>query len=64
VELIALDQWTNDDAPMLYEAVTTGDVGRFGRLDRSAKSITQDLNLFRVPEDLRSLLMSLVEISG
>jgi hypothetical protein len=64
VELIALDQWTNDDAPVLYGAVTTGDVWRFGRLDRSAKCVIQDLNLFRVPEDLMSLLMSLVGILG
>jgi hypothetical protein len=64
VELIALDQWTNDDVPMLYGAVTTGDVWKFGALDRAAHHITQDLNLFRVPEDLPTLLNSFVGILG
>jgi hypothetical protein len=65
VELIALDQWTNDDdVSVLYGAVTTGDVWKFGRLDRAARHVTQDLNLFRVPEDLLTLLNSLVGILG
>jgi hypothetical protein len=64
VELIALDQWTNSDAPLLYGAVTTGDVWRFGMLDRGSKLVTQDLNLFRVPEDLPTLLSSFVGILG
>jgi hypothetical protein len=64
VELIALDQWTNSDAPLLYGAVTTGDVWRFGVLDRGSKLVTQDLNLFRVPEDLPTLLSSFVGILG
>jgi hypothetical protein len=64
VELIALDQWANSDAPLLYGAVTTGDVWRFGVLDRAGKRVTQDLNLFRVPEDLPTLLSSFVGILG
>ncbi len=64
VELIALDQWTNSDALLLYGAVTTGDVWRFGVLDRAGKRVTQDLNLFRVPEDLPTLLSSFVGILG
>jgi hypothetical protein len=65
VELIALDQWTNDDdVSVLYGAVTTGDVWKFGRLDRATRHVTQDLNLFRVPEDLLTLLNSLVGILG
>ncbi|NJM47224.1 MAG: hypothetical protein HC860_14585 [Alkalinema sp. RU_4_3] len=64
VELIALDQWTNSDAPLLYGAVTTGDIWRFGVLDRTMKRVTQDLNLFRVPEDLPTLLSSFVGILG
>jgi hypothetical protein len=64
VELIALDQWTNSDAALLYGAVTTGDVWRFGVLDRAGKRVTQDLNLFRVPEDLPTLLSSFVGILG
>jgi hypothetical protein len=64
VELIALDHWTNDDVPVLYGAVTTGDVWKFGQLDRSRHHVTQDLNLFRVPEDLPTLLNSFVGILG
>jgi hypothetical protein len=64
VDLIALDQWTNGDVPMLYGAVTTGDVWKFGALDRASYHITQDLNLFRVPEDLPTLLNSFVGILG
>ncbi len=64
VELIALDKWINSDVPLLYGAVTTGDVWRFGVLDRAGKRVTQDLNLFRVPEDLPTLLSSFVGILG
>jgi len=64
VELIALDQWTDKDSPLLYGAVSTGDIWRFGILDRHKKSITQDLNLFRVPTDLEDLLSVLIAILG
>ncbi len=48
----------------LYGAVTTGDVWKFGQLDRTSHHITQDLNLFRVPEDLPTLLNRFVGILG
>jgi len=64
VELIALSEWTDNETPQLYGAVSTGDIWRFGILDREQKSITQDLNLFRVPTDLEDLLRVLVAILG
>ena len=60
VELIALDQWTTSAEPMLYGAVSTGDVWQFGRLHREQRLVEQDLNLYRVPADLEDLFQILV----
>ncbi len=62
VELIALDQWTTSNEPLLYGAVSTGDVWQFGVLNREQKQVQQDLNLYRVPADLNDLFSSLVAI--
>ncbi|NES20610.1 MAG: hypothetical protein F6K41_17185, partial [Symploca sp. SIO3E6] len=62
IELIALDQWTTSNEPLLYGAVSTGDVWQFGVLNRERKQIQQDLNLYRVPADLNDLFSSLVAI--
>lgn len=60
VELIALDEWSNSNQPILQGAVSTGDIWQFALLDRERKQITQDLNLYRVPADLEELLRLLV----
>ena len=39
-----------------------GDVWRFGKLERSQQQITQDINLFKVPDDLDSLVRVLLGI--
>lgn len=62
VELIALDQWSNSDQSTLPGAVSTGDIWQFGLLHREPREITQDLNLYRVPADLKELLRILVGI--
>lgn len=62
VELIALDQWTASEQPVLYGAVSTELIWQFGNLQRQTKQITQDLNLYRVPADLEELLRILVAI--
>ena len=62
VELIALQQWTQDEPEILYGAVSTGDVWQFGLLHRDGKKIQQDLNLYRVPADLEELFQILVGI--
>lgn len=60
VELIALSHI--EEQAVLYGAVTMGDVWRFGKLERDLKQVTQDLNLFKVPDDLDPLLKSFLGI--
>lgn len=62
VELIALDQWIDSETPILYGAVTTGEDWRFGTYKRQEKQITEDLKLYRVPEELTELINILVGI--
>jgi hypothetical protein len=62
VELIALDQWANSEASILYGAVTTGEDWRFGTFYRQEKRVVQDIKLYRVPEELEELLRILVGI--
>jgi hypothetical protein len=60
VEMIALVEAKNQDT--LYGAVTIGDAWRFGILDRTQKQITQDIALYRVSDDLETLMRSLIGI--
>jgi hypothetical protein len=53
VELIALSQVTEQD--IFYGAVTIGNLWQFGKLDKVEKTIYQDLNLFKIPDDLLDL---------
>ena len=61
-ELIALDQWQVQANPLLFGAVSIGNVWQFGLLDRQTKTVIQDINLFRVPADLSNLLQILAAI--
>ncbi len=58
VELIALAE--AESQPLLYGAVTTGDTWRFGHLDQLSHQITQDIALYRVPDDLEQLTQILM----
>ncbi|HBB34503.1 MAG TPA: hypothetical protein DDZ80_27005 [Cyanobacteria bacterium UBA8803] len=60
VALIALDQWINSDTPILYGAVTTGNDWYFGQFHRQQRQISQDLKLYRVPEELDILIGILI----
>ncbi len=60
VELIALSHI--EEQNVFYGAVTMGDVWRFGKLERNSQQITQDINLFKVPDDLDSLVRVLMGI--
>jgi hypothetical protein len=62
VELIALEQWINSENPLLYGAVTTGEDWRFAIYNRQDKLITEDIKLYRVPEELSELVKILVGI--
>lgn len=60
VELIALSHI--EEQNVFYGAVTMGDIWRFGNLDRTQQQITQDINLFKVPDDLDNLVRVLIGI--
>ena len=62
VELIAFDNWSPIDHPILYGAVSIGNIWQFVILHRESKQITQDLNLYRVPNDLEPLMKILVAL--
>jgi hypothetical protein len=67
VELIALDQrkrMLDEDnlKEFLYGAVTTGEMWKFGVLDRSGRKVTEDSNLYQVPRDLDPIARVLVGI--
>jgi hypothetical protein len=53
VELIALSEIKDQD--IFYGAVTTGNLWQFGKLDKIEKTIYQDINLFKIPNDLLDL---------
>jgi hypothetical protein len=61
VELIALDRWVDSEQDILEGAVSTGDIWQFSVLHRQQKQIVQGLTLYRVPDDLESLMRSLVK---
>lgn len=60
MEMIALDQWTDLTQPTLLGAITTGNIWQFGVLDRTSKQIEQGLNLYRVTEDIESVMRILL----
>lgn len=61
-EMIALDQWERSPhQSTLIGAVTTGQIWRFGVLERATKQIQQGLDLYRVPDDLESVLRILIQ---
>ncbi|GBO54012.1 hypothetical protein APA_1960 [Pseudanabaena sp. lw0831] len=62
IEMIAIDQWIESDQPIIYGAISTGNIWQFGKFNRQTRVVTQDLNLFRVPADLDDLLRILVKI--
>ncbi|MEH2283251.1 MAG: hypothetical protein V7K90_18295 [Nostoc sp.] len=59
-ELIALAIAEEQD--ILYGAVTLGDTWRFGLLEQQRLHITQDITLYRVPDDLDVLMQILIGI--
>ena len=62
VELIAFDKGTEAEQNLLYGAVSIGKIWQFALLKRQDKKIKQDLNLYRVPNDLEDLMKILVAI--
>jgi hypothetical protein len=63
VEMIALAM--DETAPdQIHGVVTMGNLWIFGLLDRPGKLITQDISGYRVPDDVESLVRTLVGILG
>jgi hypothetical protein len=62
VELIAIDQWVNQPVPILYGAVSTGEIWKFGKFDRAARQITEYLTLHPIPQALEYVVRTLVGI--
>lgn len=62
VELIALDQWIDQPVPVLYGAVSTGEIWRFGAFDRESHQVTEYLPLHPVPQDLEYVARTLIGI--
>ncbi|HEY9847969.1 MAG TPA: hypothetical protein V6D28_00805 [Leptolyngbyaceae cyanobacterium] len=61
-ELIALDRWQdNQQQTHLIGAVTTGKIWQFSQLQRSKKHLDQGLDIYRVIEDLDTLMRILVQ---
>lgn len=61
VELIALSE-IEENKSIFYGSVTTGEIWRFGKLERQEKQITQDLTLLRIPDDIEKISDILVGI--
>ena len=61
-ELVALDMFADAQTPVLYGAVSVGDVWRFGTLNRATKQVTQDIHQFTLPDDIGDLLAVLTGI--
>lgn len=60
VEMIALAQ--AEEQEVIYGAVTIGNAWNFGHLDTKQFKISQDITLYRVPDDLEQLTQILVGI--
>jgi len=61
-ELIALDKYEDNSQPLLYGAITIGDMWRFGILDRQKKLLIKDIHSYRVPEDMAQVFGILLGI--
>lgn len=64
-ELIAMDKYEEGSPPeLLYGTVSTGDIWKFGILDRKKKHLTKDMHSYRIPEDtgkIFSVLMGIIK---
>lgn len=60
-EMIALDQWIDSQQSEILGAVTTGNIWQFGLLYRQQKHIKQGINLYRVTEELETIMRILLK---
>ncbi len=62
IELIALDNYLENKQPLIYGAVSIGDMWRFGVVDRANKIIKKDIDAFLVPTNIEKLFAVLLGI--
>ncbi len=62
IELIAMDNYLENTQPLIYGAVSMGDMWRFGMLDRATKTISKDIDAFLVPSHIEKLFAVLLGI--
>jgi hypothetical protein len=62
VELIALDQWIESENLILYGAVSTGEIWRFGAYDRAARHVVEYLPLHPMLTDLEFVTRTMIGI--
>lgn len=62
VELIAMEKHEDGQQDILFGAVTTGDLWKFGKLEATAKKITKDIDTYRIPADTTELFSILIGI--
>lgn len=62
VELIALDEWVNHTMSILYGAVSTGDIWKFGVFHRDTRQVTEYLTLHPIPQELEFVTRTLMGI--
>ncbi len=62
VELIALDRWIESESPILYGAVSTGEIWRFGFYDRDSHHVVECLPLHPIPQDLEFVTRTIMGI--
>lgn len=62
VEMIAVDQYIEENDIPIYGAVTVGDLWKFGVLNRKEKLVSKDIDSYRVPADLEELFSVFIAI--
>jgi hypothetical protein len=62
VEMIALDRWAESESLILYGAISTGEIWRFGSYDRAKHHIVEYLPLHPVPQALEFVTRTIIGI--
>ncbi len=60
MEMLALDKWTDSEQPEIVGALTTGNIWQFGILHRHQKYVEENITVYRVTEELETVLRILL----
>ncbi|NJO14802.1 MAG: hypothetical protein HC877_03365 [Thioploca sp.] len=58
----AVDKYEAESKPLLYGAITIGEMWIFTILDRKSQYITKDIHNYTIPEDVETIFNILVGI--